>query len=180
MRAIFLSFGSLVLVVLVGIGCDSRPARALPTTVIHRFADGLGDWHVETPDAVQDNDMTYLRLHKTKDKRDGDIWKIISLEQGTAKRVSLAVVAKAVTPSAPISIGITCQTGKGDGPTYGVLAAEGKKYNLTSDWATYEMTIDIPKQTREIQLSVGIDLPASGEASADISCIEYVLAGDSR
>ena len=132
---------------------------------------------------VQDGSVVCLRLHKLKLARKppygGHIWKKVHLGRRQAGKVSIVVVAMtARRPSVPLSIGIACHTGKQDGPTYGVLAADNRVLHLTSDWATYKMTIEIPEGARQVEFGLLIDLPKCEQASVDIRSIEYLIGND--
>jgi len=172
--------------ILMEMGCDSGPSPTLlPIEVKWNFADGIDGWRTlypEEADIVRDGDVVCLCMHKMKllkrPSYDGGMWKMIHLDKYKAKRVSMLVVAKAATSQAILlSLGIACQTGKQNGPTYGVLAADGVDYHLTADWTTYSMTLEIPEGTREVQLSVSISAPKSDDASMHIRSVEYLVDG---
>ncbi len=183
-----LHISAVMSLVFTGTGCNLRPSPVVrPIDVKWNFEDGMGGWrtlHPEVAEIVRDRDVVCLRLQQIKLPKkppyDGNMWMMLHLGERQADKVSMRVVAKAATPeTVPLSLGITCQTGKQDGPTYGVLAADSVDCHLTSDWATHETSLPIPKGTHEIQLSVSINVPkSSDDASVHIRSVEYRIDRD--
>jgi hypothetical protein len=159
-------------------GCGSAHTPTLRSTVAKwEFKDGQGDWRTLDPADIQvikNGDAAYLRLHVDKDGTGGRIYHRLDVA-GTPSKATMSVVVKSVTPSAMLSLQMTCQTNERKGTNYGVLLSEKGDYKVVEHWATYSKTVDVPPRTGELELSVSMSAPGGTDGSIDIQSVECAL-----
>jgi hypothetical protein len=159
-------------------GCWSAHGLAVRSTVAKwDFKDGQGDWRTLDPadiEVIKNGDTVYLRLHVDKDGIGGRIYNRLDVA-GASLRATMSVVAKSVTPSAVLSLQMTCQTTERKGTNYGVLLSEKGDYKVAEHWATYSKTVDVPPGTGELELSVSMSAPGGTNGSIDIQAVECAL-----
>ena len=169
--------------VIVGMAICGCSSHSEPKAIKWDFSNGMGNWqtlHSEVAEIVNGPGDTFLTLKNLElqdpHRFDGGMWTHVQLGRSAAQQVSLLVAARTNGPRLSINIHITCQTGKQDGPTYGVLLSDSVNEPLTAEWATHKMTLDIPDGTRELEFGIGIN-PPDVNASIDIRTIECLIDG---
>jgi len=172
--------GILILCVPLG-GCrNERFQPEAPLVEKWDFQKGMDGWDVTPPDAseiVAIGETNVLQLSNPKgseNKKSVRVWKRVRIGNDKT-RVRFSVEAMTAIPNLPLDVHVVCQTGKQDGPTYGVLAAESTEVSLTSNWTNCEVVLDIPNGTQEVEFSIGADIASAEGATVDIRSVEYQI-----